>query len=96
MFRVTTRVVRKVLPTVRNGPAWPTRPSKRIYPHSHELTSICRPFCLQGLKLPGSDAHNVWLEPESILSESIQSVAYKKKPDGGKEGISNYGQTETR
>ena len=29
-------------------------PSERIYSHSHELISICRPFCLQGLKLAGA------------------------------------------
>ena len=61
-----------------------------------ELISTCRPFCSHGLKLAGSHAQNVWLQPESILSESVQSVTYKKKPGGGKEGISDYGQAETR
>jgi hypothetical protein len=56
--------------------------------------SICLSFCLQGFKLAGSDGCNVWLEAESILSESVQSVTNKQKPGGGKEGISNYGQAE--
>ena len=47
-------------------------------------------------KLAESDACDVWLEAESILSESVQSVTCQKKPGSGKEGISNYGQAETR
>jgi MFS family permease len=43
----------------------------------------------------GSDACNMWLEAESIPSELVQSVTGKKKPCGGKEGISNYGQADT-
>jgi hypothetical protein len=48
---------------------------------------------LQHALRPGTDAHHI-ASTGSLLSESVEFVAYKKEPGRGKNCISDYGQTE--
>jgi len=51
---------------------------------------------IKRFKTADTDAHLLWLELRSLLSEPVESVAHGKKPRCSKEGIADYGQREAR